>query len=49
MKGFLSANMELPDGTDIIWGINTNDETDFNKYQIIAHFIAFVVSLSIIY
>lgn len=32
-RGFLSANVELPNGTNIIWGINTADELDFNKYQ----------------
>lgn len=35
IRGFLSVNMEIPEGTNIIWGINTSNDTDFNKYQII--------------
>lgn len=35
LGGILSANCEIPDNTEIVWGINTSDETDFNTYQVI--------------
>lgn len=32
VRGLLTANTEIPTGTRIEWGINTEDETDFEKY-----------------
>jgi hypothetical protein len=42
-KGFLVANVETPTGSSITFGINTTDELDFNKYQIIPNNEAFEV------
>jgi len=34
-QGILTGNIDVPDGTEIIFGISTNNDTNFNKYQII--------------
>lgn len=33
IRGIITANTDIPDGTRIIWGISTDNDDDFNNFQ----------------